>query len=378
MSADEAKDGKSPPPVEREEAAMERDENDIGLQPAPIALVLRQQWAAEALTALKEEESVGRLSLMRSYYSGFLAIVSQSIHTLHLDSIALSRVQVQEQLFTGLRRMPVSMNFKKRVGDSAASRTRQWRAVESSGGDIERGNYKESPKGFLQRFHLNSFRRMNQELVERQRQVAAFAAGELRRRAATRRQEELLSARRRSNENKCSMAKRMAVRDMRDRQRTEKCEVQQNTVQARQSSLQKSRNRQPCHSAADHKEMQLLLRERRILFDNTMKELQKVADWITERNQGECVGDTAFMASVASSIGSFLPTTLYQAPTSSCKKRNTTPIREEEYARLCGLKGTAIRSVVSLPLESSPTAASPKESIARELQQLCISPILWH
>ncbi|RNF15935.1 hypothetical protein TcG_06729 [Trypanosoma cruzi] len=378
MSADEAKDGESPPPVEKEEAAIERDENDIGLQPAPIALVLRHQWAAEALTAMKEEESVDRLSLVRSYYSGFLAIVSQSIHTLHLDSVALSRVQAQQQLITGLRCMPVPMNSKKRVSDSAASRARRRRAVELSDGDTEQGNDKESSKGFLQRLRLNSFRRMNQELIERQRQVEAFAAGELRRSAATRRQEELLSARRCSSEYKYSMAKSMAVLDMRARQRTEKYEDQQNTGQARQSSLQESRNRQPCDSAAEHKEMQLILNKRRILFENAMKELQKVVDWINERHHGGCVGDTAFMASVASSIESSFPTALYQAPKSHCKKRNTTPISEEEYARLCGLKGSAIRSVVAFSLELSPTAAAPNNSIARELQHLCISPILWH
>ncbi|RNF24267.1 uncharacterized protein Tco025E_02626 [Trypanosoma conorhini] len=374
-----ARQGTSPAPVEKKETdAVERDENDIGLHPAPIALVLRHQCAAEALSAVKEEEIVGRLNLLHSCHNAFLAIVRQSLYTLHLDSVALSRAQAQQQLRPGLGRTPVKRNSDRRAGDRARSRTGRRHAAESSGLDVEREYNEEPSTGFQHRLRVNNFRRMNEELIKRQRQVEAFAAHEMRRREAARRLEEFLHARSIGGDCKPSITPNTTVREMRERQRAARSKAQQYTARARQSRLQELQKRRYRQLAAEGERLQLLLKERRIRFEREMKNLEEAAECIHEMYHTGCLGDHASMASLAPSLQTLFPAASSQASMPRCNTRAKQPITEADYGRLCGLREAAMRSVVAGSLAPPPAAPVPEKDITRKYQQPPSHPILWH
>ncbi|RNE95835.1 hypothetical protein TraAM80_10075 [Trypanosoma rangeli] len=378
MSADVVKQGTSPPTVERAVTAVEHDDNDIGLYPAPIVLVLRHQWAAEALSAVKETESVDRLNLVKSYYNGFVTIVCRSLYLLHLDFVAFSRVQAQQKLSTGLRSTPAQWNSTRKVDDLATTKAGRRCAAKSLGVDVERESNEYPSTGFQHRLRVNNFRRMNQEIIERQRQLADFATHEMRRMEATRRLEELLYARRIVNDCKSSKAQEATVREARDQQRATKFKARQNNFLARQSRLQEFKKRQHRQLAAEREKLQLLLQERRIHFENEMTELQVAAEYIHEMYRDGRPGDCASMASVFPSLQSFFPTVFRQASMSRCNRRSRATISEEDYLRLCCLKGAPIQHVVAVALESTPPTSIPQEDISWNYQRSCNHPILWH
>ncbi|ESL06779.1 hypothetical protein TRSC58_05543 [Trypanosoma rangeli SC58] len=375
MSADVAEQGTSPPTVE---GAVKHDDNDIGLHPAPIVLVLRHQWAVEALSAVKEAESVDRLNLVKSYYNGFVTIVCRSLYLLHRDFVALSRAQAQQKLSTGSRSTPAQRNSNGKVDDLVTTRAGRRCAAKSLGVDVDRESNEYPSTGFQHRLHVNNFRRMNQEIIERQRQLADFAVREMRRREATRRLDELLHARRIVNDCKSSKAHEATVWEVQDRQRSPKLRSQQNNFLPLQSGLQELQKRPHRQLTAEREKLQLLLQERRFRFENTMTELQDAAEYIHEMCHDGRSGDYASMESVFPFLQSFFPTASPQASMSRCKRRSKAPISKEDYLRLCCLKGAAIGYVVAVSLESPPPTSMPQKDIAWKYQQSCNHPILWH